>query len=341
MAARELRYAWFDELLEQYHFEWVATAHHVNDSIETVLLNWTRGASLEGFSGIPVKNRRTIRPMLFATRSDIEEYARGHKINWREDESNATDDYERNFIRHQVIPKLKEINPALESTIQRGFEKIADELSFLSAQLEEWKQKHVTNTGKNITIEKKYVLNAGMLWRIIRELGFNFDQCENIVTALNAQPGKRFLSPTHELVIDRQEIVITEHQDFWKDILIQEMQAMASLGPWNMEIEKSASLEVSSESMTAVLDAEKITFPLLWRTWKSGDFFYPLGMEHKRKVSDFLIDKKVSVAEKKTVTVLESNGEILWVVGYRIDNRFKLTDRTRSVLKLSIHPHFV
>jgi tRNA(Ile)-lysidine synthase len=158
---------------------------------------------------------------------------------------------------------------------------------------------------------------------------------------LNAQPGKRFLSPTHELVIDRQEIVITEHQDFWKDILIQEMQAMASLGPWNMEIEKSASLEVSSESMTAVLDAEKITFPLLWRTWKSGDFFYPLGMEHKRKVSDFLIDKKVSVAEKKTVTVLESNGEILWVVGYRIDNRFKLTDRTRSVLKLSIHPHFV
>jgi len=345
MAARELRYAWFDSLLEENQYHWLATGHHFDDTVETVLLNWIKGSSLEGLAGIPVKNRKVIRPLLFATRQQVEQYAREKEIQWREDQSNLTDDYQRNFIRHQVVPKLKELNPSLEATLHAGLEKIQGDLEVIHHEVEQWKLTFLFASKDKITIDKRgfdgFSQGAHLLWRAMREYGFNFEQAREIMQGLHGQPGKQFLSPTHKLVIDREKLIITPHVDFWNDTLVQEGQSRASIGPWDMEITVTQDQARASDLLEAKLDAAKITFPLTWRRWRAGDFFYPLGMEHRKKVSDFLINNKVSVPDKDTVTVLESAGEIVWVVGYRIDNRFKITEQTRSVITFTVSPYFM
>jgi tRNA(Ile)-lysidine synthase len=345
MAARELRYSWFDHLLEENHYNFLATGHHFDDTMETILLNWIKGSSVEGLTGIPVKNKKIIRPLLFATRAEVEKCAAEKAIQWREDQSNLTDDYQRNFIRHQVIPKLKELNPSLETTLHTGIEKLQSDLELIHFQVEAWSRDFLAVDGEKITIAKKgfesFSQGVHLLWRCIKEYEFNFEQAREIIHGLHGQSGKRFLSPSHQLVIDREYLILSPHEKFWDEIMILQDQDTAILGSLEMEIEKTNSVEISRDSLIAKLDADKLKFPLRWRKWKPGDFFYPLGMDHKRKLSDFLIDNKVSLTDKHTVTVLESAGEIAWVVGYRIDNRFKITPQTRSVLAFSIDSYFV
>lgn len=345
MAARELRYSWFDHILEENHYHFLATGHHFDDTVETILLNWVKGSSVEGLAGIPVKNKKIIRPLLFSTRAHVEKYASEKGIQWREDQSNLSDDYQRNFIRHQIIPKLKEINPSLEATLHMGIEKLQGDLELIHFQTETWKKEFLSVEGERVAILKKgfdrFLQGTHLLWRCIKEYGFNFEQATEIIHGLHGQSGKRFLSPSHQLTIDRESLIVSPHENFWTDVYIQEGQLNARLGSWDLEILKLNSPEFSKDSLLAILDGDKLKFPLRWRKWKAGDFFYPLGMEHKRKISDFLIDNKVSLADKNVVTVLESAGEIAWVVGYRIDNRFKITPQTHSALSFSIQPYFV
>lgn len=340
MAARELRYAWFEELLASHSYRCLATGHHFDDSIETILLNLTRGTSTDGLAGIPVKNGNIIRPLLFATRKQIEKYAIVKGIVWREDLSNLTDDYQRNFIRHQVVPKLKELNPSLEVTWQSGIEKIQGDLALLHHAFEDWKKQFVTEAIGRITIDKNaFVLfpqGASLLWRYCKIFGFNFEQSKEVIQSLKGQPGKRFFSSSHLLVVDRDVLIITPHQHYWNEIIIEKGEAESFLGPWCLKIDSFKEVMRASEEMEAILDAEQLTFPLVWRKWKPGDFFHPLGMEHKKKLSDFFIDKKLSVADKDTATVLESEGRIVWVVGYRIDDRYKLTSKTTSMIKFRL-----
>jgi len=345
MAARELRYAWFDSLVEQHHFHFVATGHHFDDSVETILLNFTKGASLEGLSGIPVKNRKVIRPLLFATRAEVEKYAHEKGISWRTDESNLTDDYQRNFIRHQIVPKLRELNPSLETTLHTGLEKLHSDIELVHAYVNQWKQIFFQQSHERIVIEKTgfegLKRGAHLLWRVIRDFGFNLDQCGEIIHGLHGQSGKRFLSPVHQLIIDRTQLIITPHAGLWNDVIVHENQSSAAFGSWDVSIERTSRFEIKPDRLQAVLDADKLTFPLRFRKWKAGDFFYPLGMEHRRKVSDFLIDQKLSLADKESVTVLESDGRIAWIVGYRIDNRFKITDQTRAALIFTMDVYFM
>jgi tRNA(Ile)-lysidine synthase len=345
MAARELRYSWFDHLLEENQYQFLATGHHFDDTVETILLNWIKGSSLEGLAGIPVKNRKVVRPLLFATRGQVEQYAIEKGIQWREDQTNLTDDYQRNFIRHQIVPKLRELNPSLEATLHTGIEKLQSDLELIHFQVDSWRRQFVLTEGEKVSISKKgfdsFPQGFHLLWRCIKEYGFNFEQAREIIHGLHGQSGKRFLSPTYQLVIDRDQVILSPHEKFWDEILINEGQQQAILGSWDMGIQKTSSLELSKDSLKAMLDADKVKYPLRWRRWKAGDFFYPLGMEHKRKLSDFLIDNKVPVTEKDSITVLESAGEIAWVVGYRIDNRFKITPETRFALTFSINPYFV
>jgi len=345
MAARELRYSWFDHLLEENRYDFLATGHHFDDTVETILLNWIKGSSVEGLTGVPVKNKKIIRPILFATRAQVEKHAAEKGIVWREDQSNLTDDYQRNFIRHQIVPKLKELNPSLETTLHTGIEKLQNDIELLHFQIDAWKREFVMVEGEKITILKKgfnsFPQGVHLLWRCIKEYGFNFEQAREIIHGLHGQSGKRFLSPTYQLVIDRENLIVSSHEKFWDEIMIEKDQNTVVLGSWEMEIQKTNSVEISKDSLIVKVDADKLKFPLRWRKWKSGDFFYPLGMDHKRKLSDFLIDNKVSLTDKDSVTVLESAGEIAWVVGYRIDNRFKITPQTRSALTFSISPYFV
>ncbi len=340
MAARELRYAWFDDLVKKHSYDLLATAHHFDDSMETVVLNITKGSATEGLTGIPVKNQYIIRPLLFSTRAQIEKFATEKNVAWREDQSNLTDDYQRNFIRHQVIPKLKEVNPSLESTWQQGIAKIHGDLELIRVAFEDWKKKFVLETEDRAVIDKKafdsFSSAMSVLWRYIKKYAFNFEQAREIIAAMQGQSGKRFLSPTHVLVIDREVIIITRYPQDWNNILIGKDEQVASLGPWRLSL-TNGSMEIPDASnMRASIDADKLKFPLRWRKWRHGDSFLPLGMKNNKKLSDFLIDNKVPLPDKDAVTVLESEGTIVYVVGWRIDDRFKISDATRRVLNIHV-----
>lgn len=344
VAARELRYAWFAELMHDQKLEFLATAHHANDSLETVLLKWIHGSSLESFAGIPVRNKNVIRPLLFATRNQLSDFASENSIMWRSDSSNDSDDYQRNFIRHQVIPKLKEINPALESTFQHGLKKITGELEFLKNQLELWKREHVHEKSGQVLIDKAALLNASfsdsLLWRVVREFGFNINQCHDMMEAMQRQSGKRFIGTSHLLTLDREHIIISPYDDAYEAVTIREKNENVVRGAWEISLSRSKSKDISTNPTVALLDVDKIKFPITWRYWQPGDSFYPLGMENRKKLSDFLIDRKIPLANKNGISVLESAGEIIWVVGHRIDNRYKITPETKTVVTFSVQPHF-
>ncbi|RAW01037.1 tRNA lysidine(34) synthetase TilS [Pseudochryseolinea flava] len=344
MAARELRYAWFDQLMDDFHYHQVATAHHLNDTIETVIMNWIHGGSLESFAGIPVKQNRIVRPMLFATRAEIESYSEAHKIVWREDQSNLSDDYTRNFLRHQVLPKLKEVNPSLEQTIRRGLHKIAGETELLSMGLSQWQSRYLVRKEERVVIDKHGFEQLhhpdAILWKCIRPLGFNLDMCTEIMQAMKGQSGKIFFTGSHQLVIDRDALIVTPRPLNWEPVEVAAGQSKVTIGKLSMEVSVPGSASTTKTPHEVTMDASEVTFPMTWRKWKAGDFFYPLGMEHRKKISDFLIDMKVSRADKDNVTVLECDGKIAWVVGYRLDNRFKVKAETSEVISFSVHPHF-
>jgi tRNA(Ile)-lysidine synthase len=340
MAARDLRYTWFNELMNFHGYNLLATGHHLDDSMETILLNLTKGSSTDGLAGIPVKNGNIIRPLLFASRGQVEAYATATAIAWREDKSNLTDDYQRNFIRHHVIPKLRELNPSLEVTWQHGIEKIQGDLELVHHSFEEWKKTFVKGSPNRIDIEKKgletYHAAAAILWRFIRAYAFNFEQAREIIQGLKGQPGKRFLSSSHILVIDRDVLIISPHPQEWNAVNIDKEQREISLGPWKLQLSVPEKIIHGSGKMEASLDADRLTFPLVWRRWKNGDSFQPLGMKHRKKISDFLVDSKLSLVDKTNVTVLESAGQIAYVIGMRIDDRFKITDKTQEVIHIEV-----
>jgi tRNA(Ile)-lysidine synthase len=345
MAARELRYAWFNELLEKEKIDWMAIAHHLNDSIETVLLNLTKGAGIEGLLGIPAQNKKIIRPLLFATREEIENYAAEEGIAWREDESNESDDYQRNFIRHQVVTKLKEINPSLEKTFEETTKKLHGANEMMGVWVERWKKENLKTDGDKTLIDKNGFdrnlfstnYHSLLLYEILKEYDYNFDQCENIFKAIDGQAGKRFLSATHELIVDRANLILIKQQEELNKVILAADQHEIALGKWqlNFEAKHGNALPAPNKNM-AGLDAAFIQFPLTWRRWKAGDSFFPLGMKHRKKVSDFLIDEKISLPDKEWVTVLESAGEIVWVVGLRIDERFKVTLGTERTVQFRL-----
>lgn len=344
MAARELRYDWFQSLLIKNNLHCVATAHHLNDSIETSLFNWVNGASLAGLVGISVRNGSVIRPLLFATRSQIEQYANENDLEWREDSSNSTDEYTRNYIRHQLIPKLKEINPSLESTVLKGQQKLAAELALSESVFLEWMGKSVSNSRSALAIDKASLseVKGGemLLYKLLQPYQFNFEICKEILLALNSQSGTVFFSGSHQIVVDRESLLLTSRQESRLSTIIRENDEEVCLGKGSIKVEKTPAAIPTANSNVAVLDADKLHFPLVWRQWEPGDFFYPLGMQHRKKLSDFLVDTKVSIPEKQRLTVLESRGEIVWVVGHRIDNRFKLTPDTKHALAFTITTDF-
>jgi len=341
MAARELRYSWFEQLLHENHFDFVATAHHLNDSIETSLLSFARGSSIEGFDGIAVKYGKIIRPLLFATRDQITHYAHQNKIVWREDSSNASDDYQRNFIRHKVVPLLQELNSSLENSFKDSIEKISGANELTAIGVEAWREKFEQKKYNQTLLSKTGFDNsqnpAGLLWNLVKQFGFNLDQCEQIITALHGQPGKHFASHDYELTIDREHLIISKRENIEMEVQIEENQHEVQFGNLTLTIQETAKIEISKDPFIANLDASKIKFPLVWRKWKPGDSFHPLGMEGKKKLSDFFIDQKISLVDKEKITVLESGNEIVWVIGHRIDDRYKISQGfSKAMLKISL-----
>lgn len=339
MAARELRYQWFHDLLKD-QFKFVATAHHLNDSLETAILNLSRGMGVEGLAGIAARSRDRIRPLLFATRAEIESYAALHQIAWREDRSNVTDDYQRNFIRHQIIPRLKKINPSLEETFRSSSQRMLEEVQILNDEFETWSAKNVLTEGRLIKIRKTGIAahSAARLDKLLRPYGFNYAHCQDLMAGVHGPVGKYVMSGTHKVTIDREFLILSNLENDWCETSISSMEPVSSLGPWKMTIDWRGQAEAHSNPNQVWVDSARLQFPLRWRKWQPGDSFFPLGMNNRKKISDFLIDKKISGGEKDAVTVLESAGEIVWVVGMRLDNRFKLTESTSQPIAFSVSP---
>ena len=341
MAARTLRYQWFEQVRQQEGYDYIATAHHSNDTTETILLHLTKGTGIAGLHGIPPKNGHIIRPLLSVTKDDIYDFVTSEKIIWREDSSNETTKYQRNKIRHEVIPVLKEINPNLEEKMQHTAERVSHAEAIVEAYIEHLREQTIKEAENAVYISLVPLRNATglpvVLHELLRPYNFSYTVVLELVEALEGISGKQFDSPTHTLVKDRDQLVITPRSlSSFGSTAIYEGDTSVEAGNLSFSIcyVDAAIYKLNTKPHVAALDADQLKFPLKLRPWQEGDWFVPLGMNGKKKISDFLIDKKVPANLKPQTLALVSEQSIAWVVGHRPDNRFKVTDKTQRVVEI-------
>ena len=347
LAARELRYNWFEELRKEKGFNLIATAHHLNDNIETILFNLTKGTGIRGLRGIPVRQVNIIRPLLFASRKEIEIYQREKSLEYRDDSSNADDKYTRNKIRHHIIPLLKEINPSLEKTFAEKVELFSQLETMYDKEMKKLSLQLFLPRNSNIYIPvlklKKTKNASSVLFEYLKDFGFNAEQVEDILACVDEEAGKQFLSSQARIIKDRKFFILTKLADIHSSSQwINEGDTEVKLGDVKLIISnieyrmKNEELKKKNKAI-ALLDKAKLEFPLIARRWKQGDYFYPFGMKmKKKKLKKFFTDEKIPLHEKENIWAIESNKKIVWVAGYRIDERFKMTEKTKEVLKLQL-----
>lgn len=337
MAARELRYNWFESLVNDYEYDYILTAHHTNDNIETVLINLTRGASLHGLTGIPEINSNIVRPLLPFTRAEIEQFTITQNIAWREDESNQSTKYVRNKIRHKVVPVLEELNTNLSATFNTHLAYLKKEAQVLTQHLDTVKNEVcIFDEQLKIDINKlvKYDTIDVYLRHILK--AYNFTEWQNIADLCTAQSGKFVQSETHRLIKNRDYLLLEENKVHLQD---EKFEIAKGVGQIEMPIQLEFS-NVSDIGKTTVnsvfVDADILKYPLCLRKKKDGDVFFPFGMKGKKKLSKYFKDEKMSLLEKEKCWVLcDANDTIIWIVGKRADNRFCVSESTKNVLKIT------
>jgi len=343
MAARDLRYAWFEELRLKHSFDAVATAHNSNDSIETFLLNLARGTGLRGLCGIPSRNDHIIRPLLFASRPEIERYASEYHLNFREDLSNRETKYRRNRIRHRVIPEMEQVNPGFVETMVQNMERLTGAYAIFRQAVDRSREELFGNGAGRWNIEisslRKLTPLRTWLYELFSPFGFTRMQCEGIERIMDAETGRQSISTTHQLFKDREKLILVESVTSGFERYYLDSPENISQLPFPMDVEvveREGLGEIPEDPLTACLDLDQIQFPLTIRHWLHGDYFYPLGMEQMKKLSDFFVDEKVPLPEKERIWILAAGKRIVWIMGHRIDHRFRITERTGKVLLLRI-----
>lgn len=335
MAARDLRYAWFDEILKDFKFDYLLTAHHLDDTLETFFINLSRGTGLTGLVGIPKKNNKIIRPLLNFSREEILKYAEENNLKWREDSSNLKTDYLRNKLRLEVLPQFKETNEALLKNFQKTQRNIQASQNLIedyTALVYNLVVSEAVDSYKiNIPKIKELPHTDALLYELLN--GFGFTEWEDVSNLLDAQTGKQLFSKTHRLIKNREELVLTEI-DLEKrndEFLVSEEEITS---PINLKIEPSKYIGETEKNLIYVA-SEKLNFPLKLRKWKRGDSFQPFGMKGKKKLSKFFKDEKIPLNEKEKIWLLLSDEKIVWVIGHRMDDRFKVTENTKRILKIT------
>ncbi len=354
VAARDLRYQWFDELAEQLKINnqnskiktniWLLTAHHLDDNIETMLMNLFRGTGIAGLRGMLPKQDNIIRPLLFATRESILQYASENNITWVEDSSNSTDDYTRNYFRHQVIPLVEKMYPGAVHNLGENIDRFRDIELLYQQAMSFNKKKLLTVKGNEIHIPvlrlKKTAALSSVVYEITKEYGFGSAQSGEIISLLDSDTGKYIESSSHRIIKNRQWLIIAPKQNKESaTILVEESTTKVEFAGGVLSFsqeEQQQGHQFSKDNRIACLDASAVQFPLLLRKWKDGDYFYPLGMPKKKKLARFLIDQKFSKTGKESVWVIESAKKIIWVVGHRIDDRCKVRPSTKKVLRIAL-----
>jgi tRNA(Ile)-lysidine synthase len=344
MAARDLRYNWFNSLLESEGFTCLCTAHHLDDSIETFFINLLRGTGIAGLHGIKVKNDKIVRPLLFATREEILSYAKQNNISYVEDSTNSETKFTRNKIRHNLFPVLREINPNFEFALKKDIEYLNDTEFIFRREIEKTKKEIIETEQEviKINISKLKQLNPMKiyLYEILSEYGFNETNINDILSCLDEISGKQFFSKTHRLVKDREYIFIdviknNTTNDFF---LIDNCQS-SLIHPLKMQIELLRDLKfinISKDKNIAMLDADLLKFPLILRKWRQGDSFVPFGMKKEKKLSDYFTSNKYSLLDKENQWILCSEEKIVWLVSERIDDRFRISNKTKNILKIEV-----
>lgn len=353
MAARELRYAWLEDICTQHGYDLIATAHHADDNAETILLNMIKGTGIQGLHGILPKQQRLIRPLLFATRSTISQYAADHGISYREDTSNASTDYQRNFLRHEVIPKLQEINPSFIPTMQANTHRWRMAEHLYKERLTHYRKRLCEQRKAELYIPirklKQYPFPEVLLYALLEEYGFNLTQLQQMINLPMEASGQQVDAVAHRLIKHRQMLIVAQkNSEAATTQWIENGQSKIVLSTGQLTLEKqpwSSQSTIPKDNHIAVVDANTLTWPLVVRKWRPGDYCYPLGMTKrhsdkvgKKKLSDLFTDLKLSVTEKERAWVLTSGDKVIWVMPYRLDDRFKITKNTRAIYRLTWLP---
>lgn len=350
MEARELRYDWMEAIRQQEGYNWIATAHHLNDSIETLFYNFAKGCGIHGLQGIPEQNGYIIRPLLFATKEDILSYKKTNNISFREDASNASNKYARNKIRHQLIPVLEALNPQFIRTAGQNMHRLQDAAVLMDQAIQGYKQQFVQEKNGQVLIQKKGLdklpaINT-LLYEWLKPYGFNGTQVDQLLSAVpKEQVGKFFESPSHKLLVDRTFYLVkpkdpsfNEGEHFFLEWDSSTLQVQN--GRFLVEKKSEAPHPFPKDNHVAFLQLGKEAFPLVVRHWQTGDSFQPLGLQGRhQKLQDFFNNQKVTRFEKSRIWIVAtSQGEICWIVGHRIDERFKLEANAQHFFRLSFLP---
>ena len=340
MGARELRYVWFEEILDNFKLDFVLTAHHADDDIETFFINLSRGTGLKGLLGIPEENERVIRPLLPFGRDDIIDYAKSNNLFWREDSSNTKTDYLRNKLRLDVIPEFKEATQGLERNFQKTQSNLRASQNLVNDYMALIQSLVVTESENGIQIDIKKLMELPNTEALIYELlvPFGFTDIVAVTSLLTAQSGKWVVSNSHRLLKDRGQLILTELPvDYSGSCILISDSAKGISSPIKLKFELVEKLGVS-EHNSVFIDNSKLNYPLMLRKWQDGDVFQPFGMKGKKKLSKFFKDEKLSLVAKEKIWVLCSDECIVWIVGMRLDDNFKVGSATREILKVTLIP---
>ena len=350
-AARELRYDWFAEVSGQRSTvnsqPFLATAHNADDNIETMLMFLFRGTGIHGLTGINAfdKERKIIRPLLFVTREQIESYAEDNNLNWVEDSSNATDKYTRNFFRHKIIPLAEEHFTNAKENLLVDIQRLKEVEVLYNEAIELHKKKLLEYKGNEIHIpvlklQKIKPLDT-IIWEIIKSYNFHTKQIDEIKKLFTADNSSYVQSTSHRVIKNRRWFIIAPNENEASNyILVEENDKQIKFQNGILQFETMPALNFKLQTLNplAQLDKKQIEFPLLLRKWKQGDYFYPLGMQKKKKLSRFFIDQKLSATAKENIWILEMNKKIIWIIGYRIDDRFKIMPSTKEIVQINFDP---
>ena len=341
MAARDLRYEWFERVADETDCELIAVAHNADDVVETFFLNLTRGAGLQGLSGMAELRGRVVRPLLQVSRKQIMEYIAENELDYRIDSTNLETVYTRNKIRHNVVPQLTEINPSFLDTMANNMRFIASAQGIVEAYAAEAYKRVVTEDGERIRFDLKALRECEgvdtLLFMWLNRYGFGSDVVMQLYRSLDDIAGKQFYSQTHRLVIGKESLELGVRSEKlgvrneeWE---IENGELRVENGELKIKISEVdiEGFEVVKSGNVACLDADKLQYPLVLRRWKKGDWFIPFGMKGRKKLSDFFADKKMNLIDKEQVWLLTSGDDIVWVMGHRIDARYAVTDKTKRV----------
>lgn len=340
-AARELRYTWFEKIRKENGFSAIVTAHHGDDNIETVMMNFFRGTGIRGLRGMEAKQGNIVRPLLFAKRKELENFLKENELAFVTDISNETDDYTRNYFRNKVIPFIEQSYPEAANNVLENINRLKEVEILYKQAVEIQKKKLIEVKGEEIHIpvlklKKAYPLHS-IVYELISNYHFSSSQTEEVIALLDSDTGKYVQSSTHRIIKNRAWLIIAPLAADETGIIVIDRPGCIDFAKGKLLIEEAMinSDQIPAANTIAVVDADLISFPLLLRKWKAGDYFYPLGMQKKKKLSRFFIDQKLSKTEKENIWVIEMDKKIVWIVGHRIDDRLKVTQNTSSVFRIS------